>query len=492
MSLECFYTLPDRIEEHRITWRIEPRLCEHVNWLRQKIDPSAEFDQEILEARIARYLFEKLQQQQEDKQIQIHWRAFLTRRCEIVAIQLAYLSPNCFRDLVLIGTQLTIHPGKFFEHFNSQRSRIEHWYPTLKSFSDTKIKHNIIPNFRTITGLQTLGITDLGLVARSSRTRVKEALQHSGYGEAELSQDLLIWQCFQEVRNSIKLGVNKFKLEHFQIISERYREFREELAGNEVRKQDINGEEVQICLSKIGRAIRQFLDPPITSIDTPSTSQSAEDRTTTLVENLTYQPTVDEEMNQTLTALRTLISHLIEKLNENQEKQMLFLRYGLELKQTQIGKELGDQTQSKVSRHLQKLQTHIFLQIQEWVREHLEIEPSSEGLNEIEAVLCQYYSQQIDQFFTKGIQFFGKQSLEVLKLFYIVKLSTPEMAKKFSTSEAEVKELLGAMKQWLDSSVTEQIQTEIQLKLQTTGVAKKQINGLTETRLETILQLYLQ
>ncbi|MFB8792367.1 MAG: hypothetical protein U7123_26845 [Potamolinea sp.] len=490
MSLECFYTLPERIEEHRITWRIEPKLCEHVNCLRQKIDPSVELNEEILEAKIARYLFEKLQQQQEDKQLQIHWRAFLTRRCEIVAIQLAHLSPSYFRDLVLMGIQVTIHPVNFFDNFDSQRSRIEYWYPTLKKFSDTKIKHIIIPNFRIITGLQTLGITDLGLVARSSRTRVKEALQHSGYREAELSQYLLIWQCFQEVRNSINRGINNFKLEHFQKISELYREFREELAGTEIRNQDLTGEEIQICLSKIGIAIRQFLDPPIASLDTPLSSQSAED--TTLIENLTYQPRVDEEMNQELAVLRNFISNLIEGLNENEEKQMLFLRYGLELKQAQIAKELGGQTQSTVSRHLQKLQIRIFLQIQEWVRQHLKIEPSSEGLNEIEAVLCQYYSQQIDRFFTRGIQFFGMRSLEVLKLFYIVKLSNPEIANEVSKSEAEVKELLGVMKQWLDSSVTDLIQNEIELKFQPTGAAQQQISKLTETRLETILQLYLQ
>ncbi|MBD2776596.1 hypothetical protein [Iningainema tapete] len=57
MPLECFYTLPDSIEEHRIIWRIEPRLRDRVNKLRQNIEDVGECHEEILEARIARYLY---------------------------------------------------------------------------------------------------------------------------------------------------------------------------------------------------------------------------------------------------------------------------------------------------------------------------------------------------------------------------------------------------------------------------------------------------
>jgi hypothetical protein len=495
MPLECFYTLPDSLEEHRIIWRIEPRLWNHLHLLRQKIDPLAEFNEETLEAAIARYLFEQLQQHPEHKLFRMHWMAFLVRRCEKVSNQiLSFLPINLrsgrFQDLFLMGYELASNPVDFFDKFDYQSAKLQYWYPTIKKFAAIKIKHILISKLKKNTGLKTLGITNLGLVARSTRKQVKEALQHSGYGEAKLSQYLLLWQCFQEFRNSISLGVNKFKPEHFQKMAERYREVLEELALPEVHKPDINGEEIKTWLEDIGTAIRQILDPPLYSLDQPLHTQSDDD--ISLLENISYQPIVDEEMNQTVAALREFISQLLEGLKETQEKQMLFLRYGLEMKQAQVGNELGGQTQYQVSRRLQKLHNRILLQILNWVRQHLDIEPSSEGLNEIEAVLCQYYSDQIDRFFQRAIQFFGRQSREVLKLFYLVRLSPPEIQNKISNSEAEVKELLEAMEQWLYSSMNEQIQAEIQLQFQPQGAAEKRITAITKTRLETILQLYLQ
>jgi hypothetical protein len=490
MPLECFYTLPDRIEEHRIIWRVEPRLRDRVKKLGQKIDPFVELNEEILEARIARYLFEELQQHPEHELLRTHWIAFLERRCEKVANKLAHFCPNCFQDIVLMGSEVAINPRRFFDNFDSQRSRIEHWYPTLKRFSDTKIKHILIPKLIKHTGIVTLGQSNLGLAARASRTRVKEALQHSGYGEAELYQYLLGWQCFQEFRNSLKLGVHRFNPEHFQQIYKRYCELQAELPLPEVQKSDITGEEIKTWLENIGRAIRQFLDPPINSLDMPLHLQAFEEMS--LLENIPSKPILDEEMNQKVAALREFISQRLEELKETQEKQLLLLRYGLELKQAQIGKELNGQAQYKICRILQQLNNRILAQILHWLRQNMKFEPSSEGLNDIKAMLYGYYCDKIDSFFEKTIQLLGRQSREVLKLFYLVKLKPSEIGNKIHKSEAEVKELLEVMRQWLYSSISEQIQAEIQLQFQPTGAAEKRITAITETRLETILQLYLQ
>jgi hypothetical protein len=488
MPLECFYTLPDRLEEHRIIWRIEPRLRDRIDKLRQKIEHEAQFNEEILEARIARYLLETLQQHPEDKLLQTHWIAFLERRSEKVANQLANFYHIDFRDIVLMGSAVAIHPINFFKNFNSHRSQLEQWYPALKTFSDRKIKYILLPQLRELTGEVTLGLSNLGLAARSSRTRVKDALHHCGYGQAELYQYLLGWQCFQEVRNSIKLSINHFQPEQFRQIAQRYCELQADLALPEAWQQHITGEEIKTWLENIGKAIRQFLDPPLDSLDRPLHSQEAED--ISLLESISYKPTVDEEINQTAVSLRDFIYHLLEE-KATQEKQMLWLRYGLELKQTQIGKELNGQAQYKICRSLQQLNNRILTELWNWVRNNLEIEPSSEGLNEIEAVLCQYYSDQIDGFFVRTIQDFGRQSREIFKLFYIVNLKPSHIGKKVHKSETEIKELLEIARQWLYSSMTEQIQAEIQLELQPQGVARQKICVITETRLESILQLYL-
>ncbi|WP_026735041.1 hypothetical protein [Fischerella sp. PCC 9605] len=486
MPLECFYSLPDSIEEHRIIWRIEPRLRLRINGLRQKIEHEAQCNEKILEARIARYLFEELQQHPEYELLRYHWIAFLVRRCEKVARRLAHLGYSCLRDLIQMGVEVAIHPGEFFEKFDTQRSQIEYWYPTLKSFSDTKIKHLLIPKLRDFTGLDTLGQTDLGLAARSSRKRVKEALYHSGYSPAELSQYLLVWQCFQEIRNSIHLGVNKFQPEHFQEIAKLYGEVQVTLKLPEIEKQNNQVEEIKIWLENIGKAIRQFLDPPLDSLDTLLHSQS--DGDVSLIDDIPYQTRVDESRNQIVAEFRNFLSHLLEELKETQDKQILFLRYGLELKQAQIGKELRSQAQYQICRLLQRLNNYILTEIWNWAN----LEPSSEGLNEIEAVLCQYYSDQIDSFFERTIQFLGRQSREILKFFYIVRLKPSEIADKVQKSETEVKDLLQVIRQWLYNSMIAQIQNEIQLQFQLQSAAEKRITALTETRLEMILKCYLQ
>ncbi len=488
MPLECFYTLPDRIEERRIIWRVEPRLRDRIDRLRQSLDPLAELNEKILEAKIAHYLFETLRQHPENELLRTYWIAFLERRCEKVASRLAHLNPNYFRDLVLMGAEVTSHPAQFFENFDPQYSQFEYWYPTLKRFTDAKIKHLIIPKFRELTGIDTLSRSNLGLAARSTRKQVKEALHHFGYGQAELSKYLLAWQCFQEIRNSIKLGVNQFKLEHFQDVAKRYCEFRGQLVLPEGDNPDINGEGIKTWLENIGIAIRKLLDPPIDSLDTSFLSKSGE--ATSLLENIPAHSTRDHEINQILVAFREFITYLLEGLQETQEKQLLFLKYGLDLKQSQIGKELSGQAQYQISRLLQRLNHRLLNQIGNWVKQHLGLEPNSECLNEIEAVLSQYYADQMDDFLGKTIQLFGTQSREFLKLFYLLKLKPPEMGRKIHKSETEVKALLEVMRQWVCSSITDKIQAEIQLQLQPQGVAIKRIHACTETRLETLLQLY--
>jgi uncharacterized protein YeeX (DUF496 family) len=263
-----------------------------------------------------------------------------------------------------------------------------------------------------------------------------------------------------------------------------------ELPLPEVENPNITGEEIKTWLENIGRAIRQFLDPPLNSLNTPLHSKDFEE--ISLLENIPSESIVDEEMNQKVAALRKFISHQLEELKETQDKQLLMLRYGLELKQAQIGEELNGQGQYKICRILQQLNNRLLTHILHWIKQNMELEPSSEELNEIEVVLRGYYCDKIDVFFEKTIQLLGRQSREVLKLVYLVKLKSSEIGNKIHKPEAEVKELLEVMRQWLYSSMAEQIQADIQLQFRTEGAAEKRITAITETRLESILQLYLQ
>jgi predicted DNA-binding protein YlxM (UPF0122 family) len=126
-----------------------------------------------------------------------------------------------------------------------------------------------------------------------------------------------------------------------------------------------------------------------------------------------------------------------------------------------------------------------------WVQENYPIESSSPEVNGIEAVLSQYYSDRIDSFFDRAIRFLGNQSRELLRLLYIVNLSILEISNQLQISEQEVAELLTSIKQWLFQCITDNIQREIQIELPLDSIARQQISVLTETRLQTLLQLYI-
>jgi DNA-directed RNA polymerase specialized sigma subunit len=389
-----------------------------------------------------------------------------------------------FPDLFSVGYELVSNPVNFFSRFDESLPHITYRYPTLKSFSDRTIRNKLIPSLRSMSGQQTLGITNLGLVARSSRTQVTEALQNLGYSQTNLSQYLRIWQCFQEVRRAQRLPIDEFEMEHFQEVANRYSELYQE---NPIP--NMNAEEVKHCLVNIGIAIRRLLDPPINSLD--SFTCLANDENISLIDNLPAPQRGDEEMDQTLAAFGELIDRLLQELQTVVEKQTLFLRYGLELTQGQIGTELGNLPQYQVSRNLKRIHINIMSKICSWVQENYPIESSSPEVNGIEAVLSQYYSDRIDSFFDRAIRFLGNQSRELLRLLYIVNLSILEISNQLQISEQEVAELLTSIKQWLFQCITDNIQREIQIELPLDSIARQQISVLTETRLQTLLQLYI-
>lgn len=245
------------------------------------------------------------------------------------------------------------------------------------------------------------GQSNLGLVARSSRTRVREALQHSGYGNAQIDRYLLAWQCFQEYKDSVNRGFNRFNAADFQNIATRYNELNE-------TENSVSGAEIETWLDNIGEAIRRLSDPPRISFWTRFSFQS--DEGTNLLENIAFETRYDPEMEENVNKLRQAIANLLNGLQEIQEKQMLFLRYGLKLTQGEIASELGIE-QSTVSRRLRRLIKRILSQICDWVTQHLEeIESSSTVLDELHAVLYEHYSEIIDGFVQNSIDSWLEES----------------------------------------------------------------------------------
>lgn len=322
------------------------------------------------------------------------------------------------------------------------------------------------------------GQSNLGLVARASRTRVKEALERSGYGKAQIKQYLLAWQCFKEYTDSVNRRFNQFNARDFQNIATRYNELNE-------TENSVSGSEIQTWLDNIGEAIRRLSDPPRTSFWTGFSSDWDEE--TNLVENIPFETSYDPEMEENVTRLRQAIADVMNGLQEIKERQMLFLKYGLELTQGEIAEERGI-NQSTVSRRINGLIKRILSEIWKWFNRKQKTKYSPTELAEIQAVLSQNYADKLDRFVQNAIPSVNEESWKLLKLFYLVKQPLSEIGKMFQRTEEEVRDRLNAMREQIYSNTRAQIQAEFNLELQPEGAAFKSIPTIVETRLERILQ----
>ena len=480
MPLEYFYTLPC-VEKDRILWRIEPRLKRHIEMLCQIIQPVNYPVNDPLEAAIAQYLFGQLRQHPNDELIRTHWMAFLLRRCEIVAKRILPLLGDRhhigFDDLFMMASIAAIDPLQFLRNFDESRVQLGCWYPTFIKFTDIKLRHLLLPELRRETGNHMFGQSNLGLVARSSRKRVSEALERSGYGNAQIDRYLLAWQCFQEYTDSVNRRFNQFNGRDFQNIATRYNELNQS-------ENSVSGSEIQTWLDNIGEAIRRLSDPPRNSFWTRFSFQSDEE--TNLLENIPFETSYDDEMAEKISAFMQAIANLLHDVKEKQ--QILFLNYGLELIQKEIAVERGI-NQSTVSRRISGLIKRIRSGIWEWFQRKPQSKKiSKEELAGIEAGLYQHYSEIIDRFVQNAIPSVNEESWELLNLFYLVQQPLSEIGNMFQRTEEEVRDRLNAILQQLCSNILAQIQAEFKLELQPEGEAFNALHAIVETRLPRVLQ----
>jgi DNA-directed RNA polymerase specialized sigma subunit len=486
MPCEAFFELPSVTNGYRLRWIVDQRLYVNIESLCWPIEPSQE---NITEIKLARHLFLLLRQYPEKQLIQAHWQAFLFKRCEKVARQISCLLPNnsdrnLFLDLFQMGCELVDRPFDFLESFDECLPKFNYWYATLKKFSDHKIKFSLFPKVREITGLPTLGQSNLGLAARASRKLVKDALMNSRY-QSNVSQYLLIWQCFQEVRKAVKLKVNKFKAERFQEIADRYNQ----LESYEPLK--IDGNEVKNYLEHIGSAIRELLDFKSLSLDTPLDSNLESESS---LKNLIADKATDldslsnYEMHQNIEKLKQTLIVFLNNLQPIELQQILWLRHGLNFKQREMSVVLLlDQT--TLSRKLKKLYKEIFLQLVQTIEQNsnISLDCTLEAIAEIKILLDERYSEQADRFLIEILSRLESSKKELLKSIYLDRLSSSTIADRLQTNEANIARLLDEIKQEISDGLMQKLEAEMKLELLPQNESRKIFFALIETKIETNL-----
>lgn len=486
MPYEAFFELPSVTNEYRLRWLANQRLYDNIETLCWQIEPCERSQENVTEIKLARLLFLLLRQHPEEKLIQAHWQAFLFKRCEKVAKKMSGLLPNnsdrnLFLDLFQMGCELVDLPFDFLASFDECRPKFNYWYATLKKFSDNKIKFSLFPQVRKITGLTTFGQSELGLAARASRKQVKEALINSVY-KSKILQYLLIWQCFQEVRKAVKLEVNKFKVEQFQQVSDRYNQLRPH------EWLEIDWVEVKNCLEYIGSAIRQLLDFQPLSLDTPLDSNL--DGESCLKEMIADGTTdldslSDYEMQQDIEQLKQALFVDLKKL-QPLELQILWLRHGLNLKQREMSLALAID-QPTLSRKLNKLYKEIFRQLVQTIEQNskISLDCTPEAIAEIKMLLDDYYSEQVDRFLFEFVSQLDGSKKELFNLIYLEQLSILTIAARQQTTEVEIESLLNKTQQEISDYLMQRLEAEVNYSFLPQGEIQEIIFASIETKIET-------
>ena len=288
------------------------------------------------------------------------------------------LEPYWREDLLQIAKQ-EVAKTDFLENFR-YGGPANLYLPTLISYTDRKLRGILIDFVREVSGIETLGRSDLGVLARYSKKITTEALKGVGYSQEVLNNRIIAWQCFREFRQSCSISILNFELQQFQEIANLY-----ELRSGE----NVSPETLKQWLHQIARAVRHLLDGRKISFE-----QVLEGNNTKELQLLNNTQSFTESLEEeSLAEFKNLISQKLSGFEENAQ-QILFLTYSLGMSQMEVAQKLSI-SQSTVCRQLQRLLTDILKEL----CLGLKISPiTSERLGELNEPLKEflesYYQQQ--------------------------------------------------------------------------------------------------
>jgi hypothetical protein len=370
---ETFYLLHDCFDPsatNRIRWKISPELVRSIErYCRQvvrEIEPidresianvvavRSHFEewgervrvndglepQQLVDA-FAAHLLAQLQQSPLYETIQAHWIAFLQQRCAIVSRQVWQMVPESKRSIELFEEFVSHSYGGIanleevrlvFANFRSERSEYVSGLNHIKAYVDRCIRYSLQPYARQLAADPNVGLSDLGVAARYSRSAVSKALAY--FHPSERVADLLVlWGWFDRYRRDTGIYANRLTASDFVQIGNNYQR-------SCPHSTSLTWEAVKQQLIDIGTEIRRYQSQRTESLDLRLGSEgegialgdtklgSQQD----FLQSITACQIV-RQVNRELTALLdepTLAS-------KPSPQQLFWLYYGLRLTQQQIG-----------------------------------------------------------------------------------------------------------------------------------------------------------
>ncbi len=232
--------------------------------------------------------------------------------------------------------------------------------------------------------------TDWALLRKISQKRLIESLQADLTSET-IASYVLAWNCFKTIyvptqaTRTSKLP----KPDHatWEAIAKLYNAERHQIHPS---VPECRAENLEKWINDCAKAVRSYLYPTFTSINTPKVGQSGEllddlpDPQESLLNEIIAQEE-EQERHVQQTQLNTVLVEAVAKL-EPQAQRLLQLYYGQGLRQQQMANQL-DLKQYMVSRQLTRSRESLLLALARWSQETMHISLTSDLLNNINTVL---------------------------------------------------------------------------------------------------------
>lgn len=243
--------------------------------------------------------------------------------------------------------------------------------------------------------------TDWALLRKTSQKRLIESLQNAGLS-LKITNYVLAWNCFKTIYVPIQASrtsrLPKPDRATWEAIAKLYNTQRTNSLPSP--QSESSAEDLEKWLSACAKAVRSYLYPTLTSINTPKPEQSGEllDDLPDLQESLlTEIIAAEEEQDRRIqqTQINTVLAAAVAKL-EPQAQKLLQMYYGESLTQQQMAHQL-QLKQYTVSRQLTRSRESLLLAIAHWSQDLMHISLNSDLLKNINTVLEEwlqnYYSQ---------------------------------------------------------------------------------------------------
>ncbi|AFZ61376.1 hypothetical protein H6G54_22235 [Anabaena cylindrica FACHB-243] len=404
-------------------------------------------------------------------------------------------NPDSFQELIQLSLLAASNTEKIFTNFDSSKINTNYSCFSLRNYIQKRIEGIIDDELRKQDSMKTFKRSCCSLLRQVSRKQLIEALKRQNYREPLLSQYILIWEGFKSIYAPQQPGENRnlssLSGEQYRDIINLYQKSKNLYPITDLETSSVDVNFVQQCLESICSAIRIFKEMPTSTIlNSPSTSN---ENSPEMIDELTDETSIPVNVeavfiNEGQEQINTFLKQAIQNLDEDRQKR-LFLRYALDMTDTEIGAEIS-KDQSSVGRRHKTILSELITKITQYLRKNDDDTPDIKRLEEIknylDEYLLQYYCMLIFSFFKDSKSSLQPQQINVLNLHYWQKINEQQLSDSLQKSPQEIEQFILNAQIDIETKMIDQIKETLKITLN--SPAQDQL----KTKIVSLLKIYVQ